>query len=55
VTMLVWRRKLDGDEMLQIADGKSWRLPYVREIGLRHAVIEGPIGALVQAARGSLA
>jgi len=35
--------------MLQIADGKSWRLPRVREIGLRHAVIDGPIGALAQA------
>jgi 8-oxo-dGTP pyrophosphatase MutT (NUDIX family) len=47
--ILVWRRKLDGDEMLQIADGKSWRLPYLREVGLRHAVIDGDIAALAQA------
>jgi 8-oxo-dGTP pyrophosphatase MutT (NUDIX family) len=49
VSVLVWRRRFDGDEMLQIADGKSWRLPYVREIGLRHAVVEGVIGGLVHA------
>ena len=48
--ILVWRRKFDGDEMLQVADGKSWRLPYVREIGLRHAVVDGEIGALAHAA-----
>lgn len=51
VTMLIWRRRFDGDELLQIADGKSWRLPFVREIGLRHAVIDGEIGALAQAPR----
>jgi len=52
VTILVWRRKLGGDEMLQVADGKSWRLPYVREIGLRHSVVEGRIGALAEAPAG---
>lgn len=51
VKILVWRRRFDGDELLEIADGKSWRLPFVREIGLRYAVIEGPIGALAQAPR----
>jgi 8-oxo-dGTP pyrophosphatase MutT (NUDIX family) len=51
VTVLVWRRKLAGEELLQVADGKSWRLPFVREIGLRHAVIDGDIGALVQVPR----
>ena len=48
VSALVWRRKLGGDELLQLADGKSWRLPRLREIGVSHVVrIEGPIGALV--------
>jgi 8-oxo-dGTP pyrophosphatase MutT (NUDIX family) len=52
VSILVWRRKQPTDELLQIADGKGWRLPYVREIGLRHAVIEGEIGALAEAPMG---
>jgi len=49
VTILVWRRKLAGGELLQVADGKSWRLPFVGEIGLRHSVVEGRIGALAEA------
>lgn len=50
VSALVWRRRIDGDLMLQIADGKSWRLPRLREIGLSHIVrLDGPIGALVAA------
>lgn len=52
VTMLVWRRRFEGDEMLQVADGKGWRLPRVGEVGLRHAVIEGEIGALAEAPQG---
>ena len=51
VRVLAWRRRFDGDEMLQIADGKAWRLPFAREIGLRHAAVEGEIGALVQVPR----
>ena len=47
--ILVWRRRFDGDEMLQIADGKSWRLPHRSEVGLRHAVVDGAIAALVHA------
>jgi 8-oxo-dGTP pyrophosphatase MutT (NUDIX family) len=50
VAVLVWRRKIGGDEMLHVADGKSWRLPRLREIGLSHVIrIEGSIGALVAA------
>ena len=52
VTVLVWRRKLGGDELLQIADGKSWRLPLLSEVGLRHARVDGPIGALAMAPAG---
>jgi 8-oxo-dGTP pyrophosphatase MutT (NUDIX family) len=49
VSVLVWRRRFDGDEMLQIADGKGWRLPRLSEVGLRHSVVEGAIGALAHA------
>lgn len=51
VTVLVWRRKLGGDELLEVADGKAWRLPRIEEVGLRHARIDGPIGALAEAPR----
>ena len=30
--VIVWRRKLDGDLLLQLADGKTWRLPRHTEI-----------------------
>ena len=50
VSVLVWRRRIGGDLMLQIADGKSWRLPRLGEIGLAHVIrIDGRIGALVAA------
>lgn len=52
MTILVWRRKLGGDEMLQVPDGKSWRLPFLREVGLRHSLVEGRIGALAEAPAG---
>jgi len=47
--VIVWRRKLDGDLLLQIADGKEWRLPRSAEIGLRKVAIEGSIGFLAEA------
>lgn len=49
VSVIVWRRKPGGDELLQIADGKSWRLPRDTEIGLRTHALEGPIGYLAEA------
>jgi 8-oxo-dGTP pyrophosphatase MutT (NUDIX family) len=50
VTVLVWRRRFDGDELLEVTDtGRTWRLPRRSEIGLRCAVVDGPIGALVHA------
>ena len=51
VRVLVWRRSPAGDQILEVPDGKGWRLPYVPEVGLGHARIEGAIGALVHAPR----
>lgn len=47
--VIVWRRKLDGDLLLQLADGKDWRLPRKDEVGLRTVTIEGSIGHLAEA------
>jgi hypothetical protein len=52
VTVLVWRRKLGGDELLEVVDGKSWRLPRRHEIGLPCIAIDGTIGALAEAPSG---
>jgi len=49
LSVLVWRRKLGGDELLEVADGKSWRLPHRKEIGLRCSEIDGAIGFLAEA------
>jgi 8-oxo-dGTP pyrophosphatase MutT (NUDIX family) len=49
VSVLVWRRKLGGDELLEVADGKSWRLPRRAEIGIRCSAIDGKIGFLAEA------
>ncbi|MEN3271603.1 MAG: hypothetical protein V7636_364 [Actinomycetota bacterium] len=49
VMVLVWRRKLDGDLMLQLVDGKDWRLPRSSEIGLPKVLLEGSIGFLAEA------
>ena len=49
--ILVWRRKLGGDELLELADGKGWRLPCVDEIGLPRADIDGAIPHLAEAPR----
>jgi 8-oxo-dGTP pyrophosphatase MutT (NUDIX family) len=51
VSVLVWRRKYAGDELLEVTDtGREWRLPRRTEIGLRCSLIEGEIGALAEAA-----
>lgn len=47
--VIVWRRKLDGDLLLQLADGKDWRLPRSAEIGLPKVLLEGSIGYLAEA------
>jgi 8-oxo-dGTP pyrophosphatase MutT (NUDIX family) len=47
--VIVWRRKLDGDLLLQVADGKGWRLPRRAEIGLRTVTLDGAIGHLAEA------
>ena len=49
VSVLVWRRKLSGDLLLQLADGKGWRLPRASEVGLPKVLIDGAIGALAEA------
>lgn len=50
VSVLVWRRKYAGDELLEVTDtGREWRLPRRSEIGLRCSLIEGEIGALAEA------
>jgi hypothetical protein len=41
VTVLVWRRRFDGDELLEVTDtGRTWRLPFQSEIGRRGPVVE---------------
>ena len=49
--ILVWRRKLGGDEFLEVPDGKSWRMPRASEIGLPRSRIEGAIAFLAEAPR----
>jgi 8-oxo-dGTP pyrophosphatase MutT (NUDIX family) len=52
MSVLVWRRKPGGDELLQVADGKGWRLPRADEVGLRTTRIAGAIGHLAEAHAG---
>jgi 8-oxo-dGTP pyrophosphatase MutT (NUDIX family) len=48
--ILVWRRKLGGDEALQVTDtGRTWRLPLAREVGLARSRTEGSIRWIAQA------
>lgn len=49
--ILVWRRKLGGDELLELCEGKQWRLPYASEVGLRRTTIAGAIPFLAEAPR----
>lgn len=40
--ILVWRRKLSGDEALQVTDtGRTWRLPRADEVGLARSPAAG--------------
>lgn len=52
LSVLVWRRKPGGDELLQVADGKGWRLPRVDEVGLRTTRVAGAIGHLAEVPAG---
>jgi len=48
--ILVWRRKLGGDEALQVTDtGRTWRLPRASEVGLARSRTDGPIAWVAQA------
>jgi hypothetical protein len=40
VSVILWRRKPSGEELLEVPDGKGWRLPFGREVGASRPAVE---------------